>query len=272
MGRREAGQATVEWTALVLAIALALGALGYVAARGASWRFGSEIFDAIVCAAGDGCPNALEDAYGEGLAEAVRRYAPSIAYERRSAQLPVDFRRCREPSCSNGSDRPAGIDESETGLPGDRVHPRDGPARKRGAALSPVLALLSRGFTAGIGRSSGRSQIGGPAITATTGRAFRSDPPGGAGGARDGTRRLPRRGRFRGWDGWNGWYRVSGGSHAGQLLPGAAAERTTSAERLWLVPLETLREPPVPLRGASAVAEGRLSRPRGCVVLNLAPG
>jgi hypothetical protein len=243
MGRSEAGQATVEWTALVLAIALALGALGYVAARGASWRFGSEIFDAIVCAAGDGCPNALEDAYGEGLAEAVRRYAPSIAYERRSAQLPVDFRRCREPSCSNGSDRPAGIDESETGLPVTaftRVMDRRGSG---GPLYLQYWLYFPESFTAGIGRKLGPLADRWPGYHRDDWEGVQVRvAPGGAvtaratahGGYRGG-------GGSRSWDGWSGWYRVSGGSHAGQLVTGAAGERTTSAERLRLVPLETLR-------------------------------
>jgi hypothetical protein len=45
-----------------------------------------------------------------------------------------------------------------------------------------------------------------------------------------------------GWDSWTGWYRVSGGSHAGQLVAGAGGERTTGATGLDLVPLEGLQE------------------------------
>lgn len=113
----ESGQATVEWSALVLVVALALAGLGYAVTRPAGWRLGRAIFDAIVCTVADGCPDALEDAYGKELAAAVRSHAPNIVYERRSAELPIDFRRCREVACSNGSDRAAEITESAAGLP-----------------------------------------------------------------------------------------------------------------------------------------------------------
>ena len=117
MVRGQGGQATIEWTALVLVAALVLGALGYVATRGSARGFGNGLADAIFCAALDSCPNALDDAYGDELAKTIRRYAPNIVYERRSAELPIDFRRCRNLDCSNGSDRAAPIDESELGLP-----------------------------------------------------------------------------------------------------------------------------------------------------------
>src|SRR2546426_12571868 len=117
MPRKEAGQATVEWSALVLLVALAFAGLALLASRTGSWELGKKISDAIVCAAGDGCPNALEDAYGKEVAEKVRKYAPNIVYERSSAELPIDFRRCRELACSNGPDRPTAIAESALGLP-----------------------------------------------------------------------------------------------------------------------------------------------------------
>jgi hypothetical protein len=88
-----------------------------IATGAGAWQLGDAIIHAIVCAAGDGCPHALEDAYGKELAKTVREYAPNIVYEHRSAELPVDFRRCRELRCSNGSERAALIAESELGLP-----------------------------------------------------------------------------------------------------------------------------------------------------------
>jgi hypothetical protein len=115
MPRKEAGQATIEWSALVLALALTGATV--LATRAGSWGLGDSIWEAILCAAGDGCPNALEAAYGKEVAEEVRRYAPNIVYERSSAELPVDFRRCRELACSNGSDRAAAIAESALGMP-----------------------------------------------------------------------------------------------------------------------------------------------------------
>jgi hypothetical protein len=77
MPRTEAGQATLEWSALVLVVALALGALGYDVARTGAWRLGDAILDAIICAA-DRCPDALDDAYGRELARMVHDYAPNI--------------------------------------------------------------------------------------------------------------------------------------------------------------------------------------------------
>jgi hypothetical protein len=117
MTRCGSGQATVEWTGLLLLVALSLVGLGYVATRSGAWQLGDAILHAIVCAVGEGCPHALEDAYGKELAKTVREYAPNIVYERRSAELPIDFRRCRELRCSNGSDRAAPIAESGLGLP-----------------------------------------------------------------------------------------------------------------------------------------------------------
>jgi hypothetical protein len=111
------GQATVEWSALVLVVALALAGIGWAASRAGTRELGEAIFHAIACAAGDGCPDALEDAYGSELAATLRRHAPSLVYERDSAQLPVDFRRCREVACSDGSDRAAEIAESAAGMP-----------------------------------------------------------------------------------------------------------------------------------------------------------
>jgi hypothetical protein len=103
MRSSDSGQATVEWSALVLLVALALTGFAVVAVRGRPWQLGQAILDSIVCAAFDRCPGAPEDAYGKELARAVRDYAPNIVYERRSAELPVDFRRCRDVECSNGS-------------------------------------------------------------------------------------------------------------------------------------------------------------------------
>src|SRR5919204_2248582 len=116
MVRRETGQATIEWSALVLVVALVLGSVAY-ATRQDARSLGRALIHAIVCVANDGCPDALEDAYGKEVAQKLERYAPNIVYERSSAELPVDFRRCRELACSNGSDRPAAISESKLGMP-----------------------------------------------------------------------------------------------------------------------------------------------------------
>jgi hypothetical protein len=43
-----------------------------------------------------------------------------------------------------------------------------------------------------------------------------------------------------GWSRWTGWYRVSGGSHAGEVVESPSGERTTPASDLTLTPLERL--------------------------------
>jgi hypothetical protein len=64
-----------------------------------------EIGERIVCAVrlSYGCRSdpQLAAAYGE-LASEVRDNAPRIVYERGMSALPVDFRSCRSPSCSDG--------------------------------------------------------------------------------------------------------------------------------------------------------------------------
>ncbi|HEX6116219.1 MAG TPA: hypothetical protein VFY99_03915 [Solirubrobacterales bacterium] len=107
--RSERGQSTVEWIALVLLAALLL--VGVLAVAGRILPGGElarEILGRIVCAVrmggcgGDG-RGALALAYGEELAEVVREEAPDLLYEEEMVALPVDFRRCREPACSDGA-------------------------------------------------------------------------------------------------------------------------------------------------------------------------
>jgi hypothetical protein len=145
------GQATVEWSVLVLVVAPALAAAGFVIARGTGWRFGQTVLDSIICAAFDRCPGALEDAYGAELARAVRDHAPNIVYERRSAELPVDFRRVE---CSNGSDGASAIDASELGLP-VTAFTRVIDRRETGALYLQYWLYFPEIFTGGIGRKLG---------------------------------------------------------------------------------------------------------------------
>jgi hypothetical protein len=99
----ERGQATLEWTAVMLVLAVALATATYaVAALDAPW-----IGRAIRCAILAGCRG--EDAllarvYGPDAAAFVRAYAPSIVYERGTLTLPVDFRECRAHRCSDAPD------------------------------------------------------------------------------------------------------------------------------------------------------------------------
>jgi hypothetical protein len=85
---------------------MALGALAWlVGLRLPGMALAYEIGERIVCAVklSYGCRSDPELAvtYGE-LASEVRENAPRIVYERGMTALPVDFRSCRSPSCSDG--------------------------------------------------------------------------------------------------------------------------------------------------------------------------
>jgi hypothetical protein len=103
----ESGQATVEWSAVVLLAALALGALLTLAPAVDGRSFGGFLAHRIVCAVKRGCQDgdvALAGAYGTRSAELVRAHAPNIVYEGGERQLPVDWRRCRRPRCAGAPD------------------------------------------------------------------------------------------------------------------------------------------------------------------------
>jgi hypothetical protein len=240
--RSQGGQATVEWTAVVLVVALTLAGLGFLGARGSAFGLGDGILDAIVCAVGDGCPDALEDAYGNELAAAVRVNAPNIIYERRSAQLPIDFRRCRRVDCSNGADDAAEIAESSAGLPVTAFTRVVDRRREGGALYLQYWLYFPESFTGGIGRRLG--------VLADRWPGYHPDDWEGVQlrVARDGSisARASAHGKYtnrvgsEGWGRWTRWYRISGGSHAGHLVDRADGERTTRASSLRLVPLETM--------------------------------
>ncbi len=102
----ESGQATVEWVGLILLVSLLLasfGALAGIRLPGAS--LARAIGAKLVCAVrlADECAedrSALEIVYGKKLAEALTAYAPDLLYEEGLAELPVDYRECRENTCA----------------------------------------------------------------------------------------------------------------------------------------------------------------------------
>ncbi len=226
---------------------------------------------------------ALARAYGERDAALLRRYAPGIVYEPGERQLPVDFRRCRRVQCANAppDERPRRPPHPRR-RPRHRLHARDPPRR---AHLPPVLALLPRleldlrrartchGSLAGRRRDypgyhdddweghvvtarprrprRGALDLPRPLAVVQAGRlprplgpAHRLDPrvagqPRRPHPARP-QRRAPPGGRV-------------GGGRAGRRvryrarIPGVnLRERTTTAEGLRLVPLETIAQAPLP--------------------------
>jgi hypothetical protein len=239
----ERGQAAVEWLGVVGLIALVFAALG-AGAAGLSWRLGESVLHAVVCNAGGWCEDseALERAYGDRAAADVRRLAPLIVYERDSAQLPVDYRRCRRTWCSDGSERAAPIGRSKLGL---RVtaFTRVLDERDRGGSLYIQYWLyFPESFTGGIGRRLGPLAKHWPGFHRDDweGYQVRIGPRGNL------SARASAHGGYRGfkdsagWGPWTGLYRVSGGSHAGHLVTRPTGERHTRTAALDLIPLETL--------------------------------
>jgi hypothetical protein len=237
MRRSQLGQATVEWSATALVLAFALAATAAVVVRADAWGAGERVLHALVCAVGGGCEerDSLALAYGDQLAEQVRSFAPNVVYERRSAALPVDFRRCRATECSDGPDAPRPIERSAAGLP-VTAFTRVVDRRTHGGALYlQYWFYYPESFTGGIGRVFGDAWPG-----------FHPDDwegyqvrvsPGGSVSARA----TAHGGYARGWRPAGGWYRVSGGSHAGQVAGLPRGERMTPRSKLTLIPLERLR-------------------------------
>ena len=116
----------------------------------------------LSCALQGGCDerDSLDLAYGADVAALVRRYSPNISYERDSAALPVDFRRCRKTDCSDGPDAATEISRSSAGQPVTsftRVVDR----RSGGGPLYlQYWFYYPESFTGGIGRLFGDSWPG----------------------------------------------------------------------------------------------------------------
>jgi hypothetical protein len=281
--RSERGQASVEWTAAVLVVALALGvaiaAVPVIDGR----SVGSWLGRQILCALRDGCADddgdALASTYGERDAALVRRFAPNIVYEPGEHTLPIDFRHCQSHRCSDAPDDPSlDVSRSTQGTPATAfthvVHRGgetflqywfyypDSPSTFLGS--HEILKHLPGGDPADHKHDWEGYQVrvradGSAVVRATSHHAYQ------------GCKEVQCQNH---WIAWTGWTRVSMGSHAGHipyetrwhvepvrrhgparrwvtgyrpLYPGRDLhERTTSAAGLHLVPLETL---PIPAYG-----------------------
>ena len=239
MRRSQGGQATVEWSALLLVTAVLLAGLGYAVAQTQAWGTGEGILHSIVCAVRGDCdddPRALERAYGAEVAGLVRRYSPNVAYERSSAALPIDFRRCREQECANGPNDPVEIERSSAGLP-VTAFTRVVDRREAGGALYIQYWFYDpESLTAGIGRMFGDRWPGYHADDwEGVQLMLRPDRPVLA-------RATSHGGYSSGWQRWSGWYWVAGGSHAGRVVAARGRDRTTPSSMLSLAPLEPMRD------------------------------
>jgi hypothetical protein len=270
----ELGQASIEWVGLVLVCSLALGALAALAASGPpidGRSFGGFLTHRVACAARGGCNDgqrALAGAYGPRVAALVREHAPNLVYERGERQLPVDWRRCRRPECASADDDP---DLDVHGAAGGRatVFTR---VLRRGERTYVQYWLYypdSNTTFAGADRAWEASWLLPRIKKLVTGSSewfgfhrddwesyhVRLDPDGSA------WARASAHGHYQGcrsarchnrWMRRTGWTRVSRGSHAGHIpmreehgrlrpvYPGPELrERTSTAEGLRLIPLET---------------------------------
>jgi hypothetical protein len=118
----ERGQATIEWTAVVLLVALAFAASLALAMPHVDGRsYGGALARAILCAVRGGCDDgrdALVSTYGSSDAELVRDYAPNIVYEPGEKEIPIDYRACRTTACGDASDdRSLDVSQTSAGIP-----------------------------------------------------------------------------------------------------------------------------------------------------------
>ncbi|MFN2615722.1 MAG: hypothetical protein ABR581_01215 [Thermoleophilaceae bacterium] len=259
----QTGQASVEWTAVVLFVAVTLG-LAAGRSPGPDGRsFGGFLARRVVCAARGGCRDgdaALARVYGGRDATLVRANAPNLAYERGERSLPVDYRRCRSRTCSDApDDRDLDAHRSRRGTPATaftRVVHRGGRTYViywlyypdsnttwlgsdrlwNAARLHPLVRLGAR-LALGSDRYPGFHPDDWEAYAVRIDRHGSARARASAHGHWQGCRR--RRCR-NAWIRSTGWSRVSRGSHAGHIPVSGARERSSTSEGLRLVPLESL--------------------------------
>lgn len=110
----------MEWIALLAVLTLLftgmLAAGVRVPGAALAWAVGQRILCAAAFADGCGDEPVLIAAYGTEVGQLVRRHMPTIAFERGSRAVPVDFRRCRRTSCSDGAEQGV-VRRSDSGLP-----------------------------------------------------------------------------------------------------------------------------------------------------------
>jgi hypothetical protein len=226
----QSGQATIEWTGLVLLVALALAAALAVVPAVDGRSLGSVIAHSIVCAARGDCDRGsdrLVDAYGREDAELLRRFAPNIVYEPGTHTLPVDFRRCRSHRCSDAPDDQS-LEVSRSTHGGVPAAAFTHLVRSGGATflqywfyypdsntvLGPSSAVWNNSPLALAGRYPGfhRDDWEGYQVRIDSGgqASVRATSHHGYQGCKQS--RCENR-----WTAWTGWTRVSKGSHAGHI-------------------------------------------------------
>ena len=220
---RERGQATVEWLALVLLVVALLGAGAAVVHPARALR----------AALPRDPPDPLAAAYGSRLAALVRRQAPNLVYARGLRQVPVDPRECRVPACARGA---APVLFTHVVRNGDSVYIQyweyfpdsvwNGIAGRHADDWESYQVRID---------VSGRVRVRASAHHGYTGRRIGRDlnlnqvDPGLVG--------------VEAWTAPTGWLRIARGSHAGYIARGPYGRRTTPADQIALIPLETTALP-----------------------------
>lgn len=264
---RESGQSTVEWVGLILFVSLlvaAFGALVGVGLPGAS--LAKALGAKLVCAvrlAGE-CPgdrSALELAYGSKLADAVTAYVPDLLYEDGMAELPVDYRECREDACSIATEASGEsietveglratafthvVDCSRDGIEAARANGFDCSGERAGNRYLQYWLYFPDSQTAPFGRhgyhaddwESFQVRVGDDAAA----RASSHHSYNYAGGIRN----WPSDAGIAAKSGWGPYapeHHVSAGSHAGHVDGERSEPRWTPGERLELIPIEPIAE------------------------------
>jgi hypothetical protein len=270
--RSERGQASVEWVGVVMLCSLALGALAGFAVPIDGRSFGGFLTHRLACAARGGCDDGeqvLARAYGSRGAALVREHAPNLVYERGERLLPVDWSTCRRAACAAApEDGALDVHRSDSGKRATvftRVLRRGGRTYLQYWLYYPESNTTFAGAHKAWEASWLLPRI--KELVTGSGEWFgfhrddwesyhvRLDPDGSA------WVRASSHGHYQGckssqcrnrWVRRTGWTRVSRGSHAGHIplrqghghlrpvYPGSdLRERTTTAEGLRLIPLET---------------------------------
>lgn len=262
VGERERGQSTIEWTALLLVVALLFAVLAAAGLRMPGAALAEGIASRILCGVAlvEGCSDrsALADAYGEEVGRLVRRHMPTLAFEDGSRAAPIDWRRCRSTACGDGPGE-GKVTSSDAGMPVTAfVHVVD--RRPEGAlylqywlyyADSATLRGIPIAGEKGYHRDDWESvqvRIGvdgdvDQRASSHHGYNYRGDEANDASDAGIGiVRELDEAIGVRADNGWGpetGVLLVSGGSHAGNLGEDRGT-RFTPGSRVHLVPLEPI--------------------------------
>lgn len=119
-GESERGQGAVEWVGMLTTVALLLAVLLAAGVRVPGASLAQAVGAKLLCAAAlaDRCGDepVLIAAYGDEVGRLVRDHMPALFFERGSRAMPVDFRRCRLPACSDGTARGL-VHRTDAGLP-----------------------------------------------------------------------------------------------------------------------------------------------------------